>query len=524
MFALVPADPLPPPAPGAVTCIAAAGDAVAYLRRRVPQLDAPRQRIALAPAGVDQVCPTVAAAADGTAVAGFLAVPGDILSSSPRIVIRRPGGAFGPALRVGAPRNPATLAAPAVAAAPGGWLAAAWVQDAERSELVAAVVAPDGAVRTTVLDSGPLLETGYSWPRIGIDATGAATAAWTHWTLVGATRPTLEHARMARSAPTGGAWGPVRDLGVGDRGSEDSQIPARMGLAVTPGGRALAAWTNGLAVRAVEGDAAPVTLASLAGVGVPVVALNEDGAALVAFPQVNPSDDRDIGVLAVDRAAGGPWSPARRLAAPRRDEPDANVDNLPLATALAPDGRALVAWPVLDLSAGFDRILVATRSAGAWTPARTLSIPTRASVGAPAAWVDAAGDPRVAWIEDAARLRADRLVAGAQLDTSAPHLTATLPRAMRVNGDGIRPVRLSVRCSESCDVLAAILVPGGDSVPEADAVRAVPAGKTVHITIRQQGDSFLPSPAPRHLRLRVIAADRAGNVAERSRLVAVNRR
>jgi hypothetical protein len=51
----------------------------------------------------------------------------------------------------------------------------------------------------------------------------------------------------------------------------------------------------------------------------------------------------------------------------------------------------------------------------------------------------------------------------------------------------------------------------------------VPAGKTVHITIRQQGESFLPSPAPRHLRLRVIAADRAGNVAERSRLVAVNR-
>lgn len=62
----------------------------------------------------------MAAAADGTAVAGFVAVPGDILSSSPRIVVRRPGGRFGAALRVGAARNPGTLAAPAVAAAPGG--------------------------------------------------------------------------------------------------------------------------------------------------------------------------------------------------------------------------------------------------------------------------------------------------------------------------------------------------------------------------------------------------------------------
>jgi hypothetical protein len=298
-----------------------------------------------------------------------------------------------------------------------------------------------------------------------------------------------------------------------------------MGLAVTPGGRALVAWTNGLAVRAVEGDAAPVTLASIAGVGVPVVALNDDGDGVVAFPQLNPSDDRDIAVLGADRAAGGPWSSARRLVAPRRDEPDADVDNLPLATALAPGGRALVAWPVLDRAAGFDRMLAASGSAGgAWTPASVLSLPTRASVGAPAAWVDAAGDPRVAWIEDPARLRADRLVADAQLDRTGPRLTAALPRTMRVNGHGIRPVRLTVRCDEACDVRAAILVPGGDSVPEADAVRAVPAGKTVHITIRQQGASFLPSPAPRHVRLRVIAADRAGNVAERSRLVAVNRR
>jgi hypothetical protein len=73
-------------------------------------------------------------------------------------------------------------------------------------------------------------------------------SAWTRWTLVGATRPTLERVRLARSAPAGGAWQPTRELGIGDRGSEDSQTPARVGLAVTPGGRTLVAWTNDLNV------------------------------------------------------------------------------------------------------------------------------------------------------------------------------------------------------------------------------------------------------------------------------------
>jgi hypothetical protein len=539
VFALVPADPLPPPAAGAVSCVAAAGDALAYLReqghasdpteaRNVPQLDAAGQRIALGPAGVDQACPTVASAADGTAVAGFLAIPGDILSSSPRIVVRRPGASFGKALRVGAAHNPGLLFAPAVTAAPGGWLAAAWVQDAEQSQLMAAIVVPDGTVHTTVLDSGPLFETGYSWPRIGIDSSGAATAMWTRWTLVGATRPTLEHVRLARRAPAGGAWAPTRDVAVGREGDQDDQIAARVGLAVTPGGGMLAAWTNGLAVQAIEGDGAPVTLASIAGVGVPSVTLNNAGAALVAFPQLDPSDDRDIAVHTVDRVAGGTWSAPQRLVAPARYEPDADVDNLPLAAALAPDGRALVAWPVLDFPASVDRVLVATGSVGgSYAPARVLSIPTRDRVGAPTAWVDAAGDPRVAWIEastgDRARLRADRLAANPPaLDTTAPRLTATFPRTVRVDHKGIRPVRVSVRCSEACDIRAAVFVPDA-TAPEDFAVRAAPAGRTEHVTIRGPGEAFLVSPRPRHLRLRVIAADRAGNVSERSRLVAVKR-
>jgi hypothetical protein len=98
----------------------------------------------------------------------------------------------------------------------------------------------------------------------------------------------------------------------------------------------------------------------------------------------------------------------------------------------------------------------------------------------------------------------------------------SLPRTVRVDHHGIRPVRITVRCSEACDVRALVQLPGLEA-PESDAVRALPAGRTVHVTVRESGGSFLLDPRPRHLRLRVIAADRAGNVSQRSRLAAVKR-
>jgi len=314
---LVPADPAPPRAPGAVQCIAGAGDVLVYERddanRLVhpfaptsAELDAsPGQRFRLARQGGFTDCPTVAAATDGTAVAGFLVLPGRHVS--PRVVVRLPGGSFGRPLRVAIPD--AAARTPAVAAAPGGWVAAVWVQEGDPVEIVAAVIAPDGTLRQAVLDAGPTgRDFEYSRPRVGVDASGAATVAWTRWTFAGG-RPTVERVRVARSAPAATAWEPARDLGVGREGSEEPESDEHVGLAVASGGRVLVAWSDGPEVSAVEGDESglqpPTTLASAGALGIPSVALSDAGAAVVAFSSFAPVSGVQTQIFVVHRGAGG---------------------------------------------------------------------------------------------------------------------------------------------------------------------------------------------------------------------------
>jgi hypothetical protein len=82
-----------------------------------------------------------------------------------------------------------------------------------------------------------------------------------------------------------------------------------------------------------------------------------------------------------------------------------------------------------------------------------------------------------------------------------------------------------VRCSESCDVQGDITVPRRGNEPALIARRSVAPGSPAVLTLRQLGRSaLLTDPRPRHLRLRVMASDRAGNVTMRSWLVAVARR
>jgi hypothetical protein len=87
----------------------------------------------------------------------------------------------------------------------------------------------------------------------------------------------------------------------------------------------------------------------------------------------------------------------------------------------------------------------------------------------------------------------------------------------------VQTLRLTVRCSEACDLRADVRIPG-DAVPEAAGLRAVAAGGPAVVTIRQIGtEDFLGDIKPRHMRLDVLAADRAGNVTVRTRLLAVLR-
>jgi hypothetical protein len=556
---LVPADPAPPRAPGAVQCIAGAGDVVVYERDGANRLThpapptsaelgaSPGQRFRLADQGRFSDCPTVAAATDGTAVAGFLVVAGE--HASPRVVVRPPGGSFSPPLGVATPD--AAARTPAVDAAPGGWVAVAWVQEGDPTEVVAAVVAPDGTLRRAVVDSDPSGDRhdfDYSPPRVGVDASGAATVAWTRWTVVGE-RASHEHVRVARSAPGASAWEPVRELGVGGEAPDEPVADEHIGLAVTPGDRVLVAWSDALDVSAVEGDETGLqpatTLASGAGLGLPAVAMTDNGAAVVAFSAFAPSNSVQTQIFAIHRAAGGPWSAARRLSgkpsargtqAPE-GEPvpvDEPPNSVPLATTLTPDGRALVAW-LVSHPASFDHRFVAAtgQAGGAWARVRTLSAPTRTTVGLPSAWIGPAGDPQIAWIEESqgprARLRADRLVDDAAApppDVAAPRLIVALPAKLRVSARGrIETLRLTVRCSEPCDVQGDIAIAQRGIDPEVIVRHAVAPGRPAVLTFRQPGVSAqITDLRPRHLRVRVTASDRAGNVTVRSRLVAVVRR
>ena len=531
----VPADPAAPRALGSVRCVTGAGDVLVYQRDErggpfpptAAELDAgPAQRYTLAHQHRLSSCPTAAAAADGTAVAGFVAAPG--ASAVPRIAVRPSGGRFGGPLSVALPG--ASALTPAVAAAPGGWVAAALVQAtrAHRSEVAARVVAPDGTPRNVVIDAGTASATEYSPPRVGIDSSGAATVAWTRWSSTGE-RLSDERVRVARSAPGATAWEPTRELGGGRRLADAPTAPTHVGLAVAPAGRVLAAWSTASGVSAVEGAAAglgPATaLASGAGIASPEVALADDGAAVVAYSQ---SDD-PAAIFVVHRAAGGPWSAARLSGAPAHeggDPPEGRpiIEDraVSVPTALASDGRAIVAWRVRETVSVTNRVVAAAgRAGGAWEPVLALSVPTRDTVGTPSAFLGAAGDPRVAWIEDSlgprGRLRADRLVADVDAgpaDTAAPVLTVALPQTLRVSRRGrVAPLRLKVRCSERCDVRGEL----GDAI----AHRAIAVGGAALLRF---GPTVLVDPGVRHLRLRVMAADRAGNVTVRSRLVAVARR
>jgi hypothetical protein len=193
-----------------------------------------------------------------------------------------------------------------------------------------------------------------------------------------------------------------------------------------------------------------------------------------------------------------------------------------------------VGWVAHEPASDVFRSVAATGSAdGAWQPARVLSIPTRDSVDAPAAFVDAAGDPRIAWIERASgvrnRVHADRLADEADagpIDTTAPVLTVALPRRIHVSRrDRIATLRLAVRCSEACDLRGDVVIPREGRGPEATARLAIAAGSQGALTFHAFGLSALPNDhRPRHLRVRITAADRAGTVTVRTRLAAVVRR
>jgi hypothetical protein len=94
--------------------------------------------------------------------------------------------------------------------------------------LVAAAVAPDGVARVDVLDDARA-----SGPSIGIDATGATTAAWVRMT---------DTTEVRTAHLTSGAWEPPRVLGVRARETQGhSDRTGGRGVTVRPAPTAIIA-------------------------------------------------------------------------------------------------------------------------------------------------------------------------------------------------------------------------------------------------------------------------------------------
>ena len=423
--------------------------------------------------------PAVAAASDGTAIVAS--------KSRGRLVarVRRPGRGFARTLRLGGNSQHHFR----VAAAPGGWSAAAWVTLGP-PRLEAAVIDPAGVVHRRVLARGKKLD--VSDPQVGIDARGQATIAWV-----------FAWRRTSRVAV-------VRAVAGRDWTRKDGAEARAVGLAVSPGGHILLAWAAPTGVRASLDDGTPRTLATVFLLNTPAVSLADDGSALIAYA----ADEK---VFALDRTPDGAWTAPQAIG----DEAGEGV-----ATALAADGRAFASW------SAFPSAVVAVRAGGTWTPGQKVSSPVL-KADPPVVALDAAGEPFALWRELAAytfasRIHGVRLVADPPPpDTTPPTLTTRLPKTVTVSKSGTFAFTIPVGCDEACDVRVDVAdtnphLLGYDrrelSFPDAaqGAVRLAPSTHDDRQAVKDQ--------RPARMRITVEAADRAGNLATTSVTARVRRR
>jgi hypothetical protein len=467
--ALVAADP---PQTGEPSSVAAAGDVVAFGYDQRIEAFAAGARVRIA--GDD---PAVAAASDGTAIVASK-TRGNLVAR-----IRRAGTGFAKTVRLGGNSHDYH-----VAAAPGGWSAAAWVNPIP-PRVEAAVIDPAGKVRHRVLARGKDLD--VSSPQIGIDGRGQATVAWVF----------VRH-RTSRVTV-------VRTVAGRDWTRKDGAVARALGLAVSPSGHILLAWTTPSGMRASLDDGSPRTLAEVPLPTPPTVSLADDGSALIAYAAQEK-------VFALDRTPAGTWS------APQAIGEEADLE---LATTLAADGRAFVAWT------SFPGAVIAVRAGGTWTPGQIVSSPVRLA-DPPVVGLDAAGNPFALWHEFeqstfTGRIHGAKLADAPSTDTTAPTLTARLPESVTVAKSGAFSFSIPVACDEACDVRIDV-GPTRPDLPGYDLRElSLPAGGHATVRISPSANDerrFVKAERPTHMHILVQAADRAGNLARAEVTARVQRR
>ena len=371
---------------------------------------------------------------------------------------------------------------------------------------------PSGTIdRASLPDDG----TTVGAPELGIAADGTATVVWTSWRESDGVPQRL---RSARSV-AGGGWAMAPDIPTGEWGiyppySGESLID----VAVSPAGRTLMTWVTDDGVRASLAGEPSALVARGRSKGTLRALVNDAGAALVAFGGGRGR------VMVAERPAGGAWLAARVVSGRRttfefNERDDGGPRSIEMDAALSATGTAVVAWPSDALVAAVGR------PGGPWSRAATVSSPLLRLVG----WklsLGPGGAPQLHWNERTGesaltdRQRASRLVADAAADVTAPRLATRLPSRLPATDTGSLLVRAPVRCSEACDALLSLTVPG----VAADSVNlSLRAGtrRTLELAAWRLAPSLLTRPGLRRVRVDVVVADRAGNVAHRSRTLRV---
>jgi hypothetical protein len=325
-------------------------------------------------------CAAVAEAQDGTAVvAGGVEPHAELEGFAIHAAVREPGGAFGAPVALG--RGDPD---PAVAIGPAGHAVVAWVERSRRREAIVAVRRAPGETfgpPETVLAWRPR---DYSFSLVelhaGVDAAGRVTLLWRRDTSV-SEETRVEAASAAHDAPFA-----VQRLAT------RVEFPDPV-LAVAPDGWALAAHEDrGRGGGAIfeRGPGAPnftrVALRPPRDGDQPVVAIRDGGGALVGWrretrEKIEVATREQAGAFGTPRVVARGWAINEIVAfdpftsRSRLLLPPADLDDARLRAALAPDGRALLAWSGAagrpPLWAGSAHAVLG-RLGGAFEPARRL--------------------------------------------------------------------------------------------------------------------------------------------------------
>jgi hypothetical protein len=372
-----------------------------------------------------------------------------------------------------------------------------------------------------------------------MSAGGVATIAWA--------LPRPDEESIVGGATVGTASAPP-----GGRFTHQALEPAavdvtRVALAVAPGGWSLLAYDDSDGIHALQrAPGAPgFTEAFVAepgqdvpGAAMPVVAVRDGGGGLVAWR--TQGSEAEAGVIAATRPAAGAFAAPRTLAPDTSDRssgfggavvvtdggPPTDDGNGALRAALAPDGRALLAWTSERHAVMRADVAVGTLAAGFGAPTALGGTLRDVNGVAPLFLTD--GRAAVAWTDNATSLgfpagqgRLHVAVESAPVPArpAPPRVTVTMPRRQRLYDS--QPVRARVGCDRACDVRVKLSAEDSEGVVEA---LSLGRGRTASVELRQSDDRT-ETPARRRRRVRVRAtAPNGRDVTTATRTVVIVRR